>query len=37
VRLDEPSLAELEKLGRVANVVKIGSLHGRDDAFYVSR
>jgi hypothetical protein len=37
VRLDEPGLAELEKLGRVANVVKIGSLHGRDDAFYVSR
>ena len=37
VRLDEPGLAELEKIGRVANVVKIGSLHGRDDAFYVSR
>lgn len=37
VRLVEPSLAELEKLGRVVNVVKIGSLHGRDDAFYVSR
>ena len=37
VRLDEPGLTELEKLGAVANVVKIGSLHGRDDAFYVSR
>jgi hypothetical protein len=37
VRLAERGLAELEKFGRVVNVVKIGSLHGRDDAFYVSR
>ena len=37
VRLDEAGLDELEKLGKVANVVKIGSLHGRDDAFYVAR
>ena len=37
VRLDEPGQAQLEELGRVANVIKIGSLHGRDDAFYVSR
>ncbi len=37
VRLDEPGLDELNKLGKVANVVKIGSLHGRDDAFYVAR
>jgi hypothetical protein len=37
VRLDEAGLDELEKLGKVANVVKIGSLHGRDDAFYVER
>ncbi len=37
VRLDEAGLAQLDALGRVANVVKIGSLHGRDDAFYKSR
>ena len=37
VRLDDAGLGELEKLGKVANVVKIGSLHGRDDAFYVAR
>jgi hypothetical protein len=34
IRLDDAGLAELHSLGRVANVVKIGSLHGRDDAFY---
>ena len=34
VRLDDSGLAQLDALGRVANVVKIGSLHGRDDAFY---
>src|SRR5262245_49635093 len=34
IRLDETGLNRLEALGRVANVVKIGSLHGRDDAFY---
>jgi hypothetical protein len=37
VRLDDAGLAHLETLGRVANVVKIGSLHGRDDAFYRAR
>jgi len=37
VRLDDASLAELDALGRVAHVVKIGSLHGRDDAFYRAR
>jgi hypothetical protein len=30
-------LARLDALGRVANVVKLGSLHGRDDAFYKAR
>jgi hypothetical protein len=37
IRLDQAGLARLESLGRVANVVKIGSLHGRDDAFYRQR
>jgi hypothetical protein len=34
VRLDDAGLAQLDALGRVTNVLKIGSLHGRDDAFY---
>lgn len=34
VRLDDAGLKQLDELGRVANVVKIGSMHGRDDAFY---
>ncbi|WP_374404582.1 hypothetical protein [Niveibacterium sp.] len=37
VRLDDAGLAQLEALGQVANLVKIGSLHGRDDAFYKAR
>jgi hypothetical protein len=37
IRLDESRLAQLEELGHVANVVRIGSLHGRDDAFYNAR
>jgi hypothetical protein len=37
IRLDETGLTRLEALGRVTNVVKIGSLHGRDDAFYRQR
>jgi hypothetical protein len=37
VRLDDAGLAQLEALGRVINVIKIGSLHGRDDAFYKAR
>lgn len=37
VRLDDAGLAQLEALGPVTNVVKIGSLHGRDDAFYKAR
>jgi hypothetical protein len=34
VRLDEKGLTALENLGTIKNVVKIGSLHGVDDAFY---
>lgn len=37
VRLDATGLAELDALGRVVNVAKIGALHGRDDAFYCQR
>jgi hypothetical protein len=37
IRLDDAGLAQLDALGRVTNVVKIGSLHGRDDAFYKAR
>ncbi len=34
VRLSENGLKDLEKLGRIANVVQVGGLHGADDAFY---
>ena len=37
VRLTDEGLAELDRLGRVTDVVRIGSLHGRDDPFYVDR
>jgi hypothetical protein len=37
VRLDQAGLAELDRLGRVTDVVRLGSLHGRDDPFYVDR
>ncbi len=37
VRLDDASLAALEALGTVKNVVRIGSLHGVDDPFYIDR
>lgn len=37
VRLDDAGLAHLDALGKVKNVVKIGALHGMDDAFYVDR
>ncbi|HEX9257911.1 MAG TPA: hypothetical protein VF855_00135, partial [Acidimicrobiales bacterium] len=37
VRLTDDGLAELEALGRVTNLVRIGALHDRDDAFYVDR
>jgi hypothetical protein len=35
VRLTDEGLAELDKLGKVTDVVRLGSLHGRDDPFYV--
>ncbi|MEX0348125.1 MAG: hypothetical protein AB3N15_01785 [Paracoccaceae bacterium] len=34
VRLSEDGLKALESLGRIANVVQVGGLHGADDAFY---
>jgi hypothetical protein len=37
VRLDDAGMKQLEALGTVTHVVRIGSLHGRDDAFYVDR
>ena len=37
VRLSDEGLAELDKLGRVTDVIRLGSLHGRDDPFYVDR
>jgi hypothetical protein len=37
VRLDDSGLAQLDALGRVVNLVKIGALHSRDDAFYRAR
>lgn len=37
VRLEDAGLKQLEALGEVTSVVRIGSLHGRDDAFYVDR
>lgn len=37
VRLDEPGLAELDRLGKVAHVIRIAGFHGRDDAFYQQR
>ncbi|MBN1008422.1 hypothetical protein [Amphritea pacifica] len=37
VRLSDEGLAELDQLGRVTDVVRLGCLHGRDDQFYVDR
>jgi hypothetical protein len=37
VRLDDAGLAALEAIGRVRHVVRLGGLHGRDDAFYCQR
>jgi hypothetical protein len=37
VRLDEAYLKIIESMGKVKNIVKIGSFHGRDDAFYLDR
>jgi len=37
VRLGDDGLAALDRLGKVTDVVRLGALHGRDDAFYVDR
>lgn len=37
MRLSEAGLKELEAVGRVAHVVRVGGFHGRDDAFYRER
>ncbi len=37
VRLNDEGMAELDKLGKVVNVVRIGDMHGVDDPFYVER
>lgn len=37
VRLDDAGLVALEGLGRITDIVRLGSLHGRDDAFYQRR
>jgi hypothetical protein len=37
IRLDNTGLRRLEALGRITNIVKIGSMHGQDDPFYKSR
>ena len=37
VRLNDAGLAQLEALGTVQQIVKLGAFHGRDDAFYLDR
>lgn len=37
VRLSDEGLSQLDALGKVTHVIKIGSLHGLDDAFYMNR
>ncbi len=37
VRLDKAGLAQLDSLGTVRHLVKLGAFHGRDDAFYLDR
>ena len=37
VRLTNEGLVELEKLGDITDVIRLGALHGRDDAFYVNK
>jgi hypothetical protein len=37
VRLGDDGLSELDQLGTVVNVVRIGALHDRDDPFYIDR
>ncbi len=37
VRLNDEGLKALDTLGKVINVVRLGDMHGIDDAFYVDR
>jgi hypothetical protein len=37
VRLDADAERELEKLGKVAHVIRLGFFHGKDDRYYVER
>lgn len=37
VRLDANGLQQLDKLGNVKNIIRIGAFHGRDDSFYLDR
>lgn len=37
LRLDEAGLEQLDSLGTVKNVVRLGAFHGMDDAFYVDK
>ena len=37
VRLKEKGLRQLESLGKIVNIVRIGAFHGRDDAFYLDQ
>ena len=37
VRMSDQGLAELEALGTVSHVLRLGAFHGMDDGFYVDR
>lgn len=37
MRLDAAGLAQLDELGHVEHIAKLGFFHGRDDAFYADR
>lgn len=37
VRLTDEGLKQLASLGEIENVIRIGSFHGRDDAFYLDQ
>lgn len=37
IRLDDAGLAQLDALGEVVNIVRLGDMHGLDDRFYLDR
>ena len=37
IRLDDKGLQQLDALGDVKNIVRLGAFHGQDDAFYQQR